>query len=137
MSQLGKVLCELHLLKSKRQFKHLVARFGGEGDGMVMQPFYDKANLRVFINCNQYFEGVSPDIWSYQIGGYQVVIQWLKDRKGRVLSLEDIKQYCKIVTSISNTIEIQENIDEIYSETEHDAIKIEQVPLVGDLNNYS
>jgi hypothetical protein len=80
---------------------------------------------------------VTPDIWSYQLGGYQVVIQWLKDRKGRVLSLEDIKQYCKIVTSISNTIEIQEKIDEIYSETEHDVIKIEQVPLVGDLNNYS
>ena len=80
---------------------------------------------------------MTPDIWSYQLGGYQVVIQWLKDRKGRVLSLEDIKQYCKIVTSISNTIEIQEKIDEIYSETEHDVIKIEQVPLVGDLNNYS
>lgn len=137
MGQLGKLLCELHLLKSEKQFQRLAARFEGKGESMVVSPYYDKANLRVFINRDQYFEGVTFDIWSYQIGRYQIVIQWLKDRKGRILSLGDIKQYCKIITAINSTLEIQEKIDELYSETEHDIIKIEHVSLVSDLNDYS
>ncbi|MCX5810721.1 MAG: hypothetical protein NTX36_15350 [Proteobacteria bacterium] len=50
------------------------------------------------------------------MGGYQVCDKWLKDRKGRTLSLEDIQHYCKIVTSIGKTIEIQKVIDEKGSE---------------------
>ncbi|MEO0185919.1 MAG: type ISP restriction/modification enzyme, partial [candidate division WOR-3 bacterium] len=72
----------------------------------------------VYINKDQYFEGVKPGIWQYQIGGYQVCEKWLKDRKGRVLSLEEIKHYCKIVTALQKTIEIQKQIDEIYPEVE-------------------
>ncbi len=38
----------------------------------------------------------------------------LKDRKGRTLSLDDIKVYCKIVIAVQKTIEIQKDIDIIY-----------------------
>jgi hypothetical protein len=58
------------------------------------------------INKGQYFEGITEEIWQYKIGGYRVCDKWLKDRKGRRLSLEDIKHYCKVVTAIKNTIEI-------------------------------
>jgi len=37
---------------------------------------------RVYINKTQYFEGIEPDVWEFQIGGYQVLHKWLKDRKG-------------------------------------------------------
>ena len=136
MSRLGKELSDLHLLKSERQFEHLVARFEGKGDNIVRQPSYDETNFRVYINNDQYFEGIRPEVWSYQIGGYQVMFQWHKDRKARVLSLEDIKQYCKIATSIGKTIEIQEKIDEIYSETEHEIIKVENASSASNLEDY-
>ena len=135
MSRLGKELADLHLLKSEEQLKHLVTRFEGEGDNIIKKTSYDETNLRVYINSNQYqFEGIKPEVWDCQIGGYQVMFQWHKDRTGRVLSLEDIKQYCKIATSLSTkTIEIQEKIDEIYPETEKDIIKFEQTASVSDL----
>jgi len=136
MSRLGKELSDLHLLKSERQFEHLVARFEGKGDNIVRQPSYDETNFRVYINNDQYFEGIRQEVWSYQIGGYQVMFQWHKDRKARVLSLEDIKQYCKIATSIGKTIEIQEKIDEIYSETEHEIIKVENASSASNLEDY-
>lgn len=62
---------------------------------------------------------ISPDVWSYQIGGYQVCDKWLKDRKERVLSLDEIQTYCRIVTAIQKTIQIQkEEIDKMYNEVE-------------------
>jgi len=44
----------------------------------------------------------------------------VKDRKKRFLSLDDIKHYCKIVTSLQKTIEVQKAVDEIYPEVEKD-----------------
>jgi hypothetical protein len=99
-----------------------VAKFQGTGDKRVDKIKYDKNNERVYINNDQYFEGVEENIWQYYIGGYQVCNKWLKNRKGKVLSLDDIKHYCKIATAIKHTINIQKNIDEIYNEAEKDLI---------------
>ncbi len=66
----------------------------------------------------QYFDGVKENVWQYQIGGYQVCEKWLKDRKGRTLTLDEIKNYCKIVTSLSNTIRLQNEIDECFEDVE-------------------
>jgi len=57
---------------------------------------------------------VEKVVWEYQIGGYQVCDKWLKDRKERILSLMETEQYCKIVTAISKTIALQNQIDSIY-----------------------
>jgi len=83
---------------------------------------YGKEGERVYINNDQYFEGLEENIWQYRIGGYQVCDKWLKDRKGRVLSLEDIKHYCKTATAIEHTINIQKCIDVIYDEVEKELI---------------
>ena len=77
---------------------------------------------RVYINKTQYFEGVEPEVWEYQIGGYQVLDKWLKDRKKRILNLDDIKHYCRVVTALSKTIEIQTEIDVLYPQVEKDTI---------------
>ena len=47
------------------------------------------------------------------IGGYQVCEKWLKDRKGRALSSEDITHYQKIVVALSETIRIMAEIDKV------------------------
>jgi len=123
MGEYGKRLVDLHLLKSS-ELDTPVAKFQGKGDNKVEKVRYEKS--RVYVNNNQYFEGIGSEIWGYQIGGYQVCHKWLKDRKGRVgLSLDDIKHYCKIVTAIQKTIEIQKMIDEIYPETEKETLKFE------------
>ncbi|MGQ9628912.1 MAG: type ISP restriction/modification enzyme [bacterium] len=65
---------------------------------------------------------MADEVWRYQIGGYQVCDKWLKGRKGRRLSLEDIKHYCRVVTSLQKTIEIQRAIGDIYPEVESGVI---------------
>ena len=57
------------------------------------------------------FHGVREDVWDFQIGGYQVCHKWLKDRKGRTLSAEDIAHYQKIIVAVSETISIMAAID--------------------------
>ena len=84
---------------------------------------YDNKGRRIYINKEQYFEEVENDVWEYMIGGYQVLSKWLKDRKGKFLSNEDVKHYCKVATAISKTIEIQKSMDEIYREAEKNIIR--------------
>ena len=59
------------------------------------------------------FKGVDEDVWNFHIGGYQVCEKWLKDRKDRKLSKEDITHYQKIVVALSETILLMKDIDTV------------------------
>ena len=59
------------------------------------------------------FRGVPGAVWNFHIGGYQVCEKWLKDRRGRRLSDEDIAHYQKIVVALSETIRLMGEIDEV------------------------
>jgi predicted helicase len=124
MGERGKQLVELHLLKAP-DLEHPVARFEGKGDNRMEKQRYSENEQRVYIDAAQYFEGISKETWEYQIGGYQVLDKWLKDRKARVLSLEDIQHYCRVATALKKTIEIQEEIDGLFP-----AVEKEVLPLV-------
>src|SRR5687767_13827269 len=51
-------------------------------------------------------------VWSFHIGGYQVCEKWLKDRRGRKLSKDDIAHYHKIVVALHETNRLMREIDE-------------------------
>lgn len=70
----------------------------------------------VAINGSSGFAGVPEEVWNFQVGGYQVCHKWLKDRKDRTLSDEDILHYAKIVTALHETIRLMEEIDEVIDE---------------------
>ncbi|HRZ56301.1 MAG TPA: hypothetical protein P5525_12690, partial [Candidatus Paceibacterota bacterium] len=59
------------------------------------------------------FRGVPQPVWSFHIGGYQVCEKWLKDRKGRALSADDIAHYQKVVVALSETIRLMAEIDAV------------------------
>jgi predicted helicase len=115
LGKLGKQLADLHLLKSKDLDKP-IAKFSVDGNNIVVKPVFEKG--KVYINKEQYFKGIMEDVWNYEIGGYQVCEKWLKDRKKRPLTLDEITTYCKIVTALSKTIQIQKKIDENYEDVE-------------------
>jgi len=119
MGEHGERLVDLHLMKAP-DIEPPNVSFHGKGDNRVEKLRYEQEKL--FINNDQYFEGIAPEVWEYQIGGYQVCDKWLKDRKGRILSLDDIKHYCGIVTALNRTIEGQEKIDKIYPDIEKEII---------------
>ena len=121
MAALGQHLADLHLMKSPA-LDTPIAKFQGSGENHIDKIRYDKKNHRVYVNKEQYFEGIAEEIYQYRIGGYQVCHKWLKDRKGRTLSLNDVKHYCRIVTVIEKTIEIQNKIGGIYDKIENELI---------------
>lgn len=64
----------------------------------------------IWINDTQCFEGVPTEAWEFYIGGYQPAQKWLKDRKGRTLSFDDIEHYRKIISVLKETKEIIDKI---------------------------
>jgi hypothetical protein len=43
--------------------------------------------------------------------GYQVCEKWLKDRRGRTLTYDDLEHYRKVVTALSETLRLMAEID--------------------------
>ncbi|MEW6067495.1 MAG: type ISP restriction/modification enzyme [Nitrospirota bacterium] len=114
LSELGKRLINLHLLEDS-EFSTLDSKlsvgYPVQGTDKVERIKYQ--NGRGYINKEQYFENIPEHVWNYHIGSYQVLEKFLKDRKGRRLSLDEIKRYIKIASAITKTIEIQKKIDRI------------------------
>lgn len=75
---------------------------------MVDKPRYEGG--RVWINKTQYFADVPEVSWGFYIGGYQPAQKWLKDRKGRELSFDDVKHYQKIIKILFETDRIMQTI---------------------------
>lgn len=81
----------LHTMQ--RSPPHLT-RYPVAGSNLVDKVRYAEpsgaAGGRVYVNAEQYFDGVPPAVWESHIGGYRVAEKWLKDRKGRALSYDDL-----------------------------------------------
>jgi hypothetical protein len=68
-------------------------------------------NGKVYINETQYFDKVPQIAWEFYIGGYQPAQKWLKDRKDRVLTFEDILHYQKFIIALTETDRLMKEID--------------------------
>jgi hypothetical protein len=55
----------------------------------------------------------APDVWNFHIGGYQVCQKWLKDRKGRQLTYDDITHYQQVVAALGETIRLMAEINTV------------------------
>ena len=111
MVKLGGEIRRLHLMESPL-LDTLITRYPINGSNEVEKV--TRKDNRVYINKTQYFEGVSDLAWNFYIGGYQPLQKWLKDRKGRTLSDEDIIHYQKIVVALTETDRLMKEIDEVF-----------------------
>jgi predicted helicase len=108
---LGGELREIHLLESPTVEKY-ITQYPEDGNNIVTKPIYKDGN--VYINETQYFANVPQVAWDFYIGGYQPAQKWLKDRKERELTYEDILHYQKIIVALSETDRIMIEVDKIY-----------------------
>jgi predicted helicase len=106
----GDKLVKYHLMKETGTE---ISTYPIPGSDIVEQVKYHENHQQIWINAEQYFDQVPQQIWNFYIGGYQVCQKWLKDRKGRQLNFDDINHYQNIISIISETIKIMENIDQI------------------------
>jgi predicted helicase len=130
----GKELVALHLL---REDGPSLASFPVPGDARVEFVTYvpPEADLsakergefaaeklapgrdgRVFINPRQYFEGVCPAIWQMRVGGYQVCERWLKDRRSRALTHDELDHYTRVVNALAETRRVMVEIDAVIAD---------------------
>ncbi len=107
LASFGAELVAIHLMNADIEN---ASCFDIEGDNVVEKiEFKDN---KVFINKTQFFDNVSPDVWNFHIGGYQVCNKWLKDRKGRVLNYDDCKNYLYILAALEKTQVLMVKINE-------------------------
>ncbi len=108
VSAKGQALRGLHLMQDDA-VGDCPYPFMGDGDNTVEKPTYEDG--KVWINKGQYFDGVPDVSWGFYIGGYQPAQKWLKDRKGRALSFDDIMHYQKIIKILAQTDQIMRTIE--------------------------
>ena len=121
----GQVLLGLHLLESPKLAERMTDYAGPEKPGVSRVGW---SAGTVWLNAGKTlareghratqsgtigFHGVPEEVWDFRIGGYQVCHKWLKDRKGRTLSDEEIAHYERIVVALKETIPIMAEIDEV------------------------
>jgi len=85
-----------------------------KGSFVVEKPAYDEKQQHLYINKDQYFSPVPKGVWEFQIGGYQVLDKYLKSRKGRVLTLDEIENIQDVVRVLLFTIQHMQQIDEVW-----------------------
>jgi Type ISP C-terminal specificity domain len=112
LSRLGGELTALHLLESPKLDQPLTKFIGGKNPE-VEKPTWTDDTVWVDKKQTTGFQGVPEAVWNFHIGGYQVCHKWLKDRKGRTLSAEDIAHYHKIVIALTETIRLMAEIDQV------------------------
>ena len=125
LTKLGSELRQIHLLESP-VVEDFITQYPEDGTNIVGKLYYEKTTEtlgRVYINHDktppsgvgglQYFENVPEVAWNFYIGGYQPAQKWLKDRKERELSYEDILHYQKIIVALTETDRIMKEIDTI------------------------
>jgi hypothetical protein len=121
----GADLMALHLLRgeysaaswnegipeSRNPFENPGSRLAGDGPADVAKGYPKFLRGHVYIHPSRWFTNVSPAAWEFQIGAHQVCEKWLKDRKGRTLSQDDISHYRKMIVAVSETIRLMQEID--------------------------
>lgn len=112
VSGLGEKLISLHLLEFSLKINEKLYEIG-HGNNIIGKKYPIYENKEIHINEKQFFSGVSSVVWEYTIGSYQICNKWLKDRRGRELTHEDISHYQKILRAIEETIRIMDEIDEV------------------------
>ena len=102
--KLGGELRSLHLMEHP-VLQQLVTGYNIPGSNQVEKIDFESKKPNdptgnVHINDMQYFEGVPKTAWDFYIGGYQPAQKWLKDRKGRTLTSDDLIHYQRIIVAL-------------------------------------
>jgi|JI10StandDraft_1071094.scaffolds.fasta_scaffold41039_4 predicted helicase len=114
-AELGGELRALHLMESPKLTKP-ITKFSVSGSNEVEKISFEptaKGLGKVFINKDQFFDNVPEVAWSFYIGGYQPAQKWLKDRKGRTLTTDDVMHYQKIIVALTETARVMGEIEKV------------------------
>ena len=124
LAKLGAELRALHLMESPK-LNRLITTYPEPGDNIITRRLtkddYELTDStagpgrlgRVWLNDTQYFGGVPQTAWNFPIGGYLPAQKYLKDRKNRALTWDEINHYQKIIVALVETAKVMKQIDAV------------------------
>ncbi len=77
----------------------MLASYPVKGDHTVEAARYSPEQHAIWINNTRLFKPAPQAVWDFHIGGYQLLGKYLKSRKGRELSLDEIYHVSSITGS--------------------------------------
>lgn len=114
LATLGSEVRRVHLMEHP-ELSTLITTYPVGGSNIVEKPRWevnpDSETGKVWMNAEQYFDGVPLVAWQFYIGGYQPAQKWLKDRNGRTLTFDDIMHYQRIIKALTMTGKKMSKID--------------------------
>lgn len=119
--KLGEEIREVHLLENPKVDNYITS-YPIDGDNKIASKVgkndweltdIEKQVGRIWINSEQYFDCIPLSAWEFYIGGYQPAQKWLKDRKGRSLTFDDIIHYQRIIVALAETVRLMKEVDKI------------------------
>ena len=120
VARVGGELVALHLMESRR-LDGFITSYSGPANPEVGRVGWSERTVWLDAAATKKgqpatpgtigFRGVPEAVWNFHIGSYQVCEKWLKDRKGRTLSKDDLAHYQKIVVALAETIRLMREVD--------------------------
>lgn len=120
LARAGRDLARLHVLYRADNWP-LVSGFHGPGTNRIDSGYPHYVELagepggRIYINREKFFSSVERPLWNMNVGGVQVLREWLTLREGRLLGWRDLHEYQKIIVALARSLEVLNEIDEVYA----------------------
>ena len=75
------------------------------------------------------------EVWDFHIGGYQVISKYLKSRKGRTLTLDEMDHVGHVADALAFTIAQMQAIDVAYAAAFPEPGKSPKAPSPGEASS--
>ena len=109
LSAIGNRLIQIHLLcEYNTAITEAIQLHGGED---IKVTAVKHQGDKLYINKTTYFAPIPADIFNFPIGGYLPLDKYLKSRKGRKLTHDDIDTIKQTTAAITETIALMQQID--------------------------
>jgi predicted helicase len=113
----GKKLIDLHLLKKLPADKEIRVNYDFDNDFVVEKVSQNDNKLHLFTADNRTvtFEGVTSQVYNFEIGSYKPIDKWMKYRiKDKVLlSISDLQHLKNMIIALKNTVSTMQEIEKL------------------------
>lgn len=118
LARAGRDLVRLHLLRRSDNWP-LITGFNGSGPNKIDAGYPRYIELagepggRIYISKEKFFSGVERPLWNMQLGGMQVLREWLVARAGQTLYWRDLHHYQQVIVALARSLDALHDIDEV------------------------
>jgi predicted helicase len=119
-AKLGQKLIDLHLLKEKPKDKSIKVIGDANKNFTIDKISHENKILYLHTVDNKKitFDGITQEIYNFEIGSYKPIDKWIEDRKDKNVTLtsKDLQHIKNMAIAIKHTIKIMGEIEELGEE---------------------